>query len=190
MGAAVPDFGELQLAVNDILARLDFGVKADRFELALHEVGQALGFVCQRPDKEWKEGPDNLWAVSDNEQFLFECKSEVKPDRTDIFKDESGQMNNSCAWADKNYSGLNRKNIMIVPTNTLSAAAGFNQTVLITSDRELKRLRKAVAAFFGEFANQDFKSLSEAKVQEWVIAHKLAVSDWEGEYTRAVRNGP
>ena len=67
----------------------------------------------KRPDKEWKAGPDNLWALRDGEYLLVECKSEVQPDRKEIVKDETGQMNNACAWFAKHYNGAKAKNIMM-----------------------------------------------------------------------------
>ena len=39
------------------------------------------------------------------EYLLVECKSEVHLDRKEIHKDETGQMNNACAWFAKTYKG-------------------------------------------------------------------------------------
>jgi hypothetical protein len=88
-------FEDLFLAIDDILTNLSFGVKSDLFERALNDLGESLGFSVQRPDKEWKAGPDNIWAIRDNEYLLFECKSEVLIGRDIINKYETGQMNNS-----------------------------------------------------------------------------------------------
>ena len=67
----------MAVTASDILGRLRFGVKADDFERALDELSRALGFAGERPDKEWKEGPDNLWALDDTRYLVIECKSEV-----------------------------------------------------------------------------------------------------------------
>lgn len=64
-----PSFADLSLKFEAILGDLAFGVDSESFEQALHQLGIAMGFECQRPDKEWKEGPDNLWAVRDG-QYL------------------------------------------------------------------------------------------------------------------------
>jgi len=77
---------------SDILGRLRFGVAVDSFEAALDELGRAFGFETQRPDKEWKQGPDNLWALRDSQYLLFECKNQVDKSRKEINKDETGQM--------------------------------------------------------------------------------------------------
>jgi hypothetical protein len=88
---------DLLLNIDAITAQMRFGVPADDFEAALNDLGMALGFVTQRPDKEWREGPDNLWALRDNNYLLLECKNQVDQNRA-INKQETGQMNNSCAW--------------------------------------------------------------------------------------------
>lgn len=55
-------FENVATHIEDILTNLTFGVTADRFEQALQSLAGALGFESDRPDKEWKEGPDNLWG--------------------------------------------------------------------------------------------------------------------------------
>jgi len=53
-----------------ITANLRFGVAACDFEAAFDQLGKALGFVTKRPDKELREGPDNLWALRDGHYGL------------------------------------------------------------------------------------------------------------------------
>ena len=178
---------QLMLAVEEMLSRLEFGVDASRFEAALHELGKALGFACQRPDKEWKEGPDNLWGVKDGEYLLIECKSEVLETRNEINKSETGQMNNSCAWFTQNYRGAKSTNLLVIPSNKLGAGAGFNEDVGIMSATELKRLRRHVRAFFGEFAGKQFDSISEKVVQGLLNDHELSEDAILKSYYRAIQ---
>ena len=83
------DYSQLNVALTDILGRLTFGVKADKFEHALDELATCIGFIGERPDKEWKEGPDNLWALDATQYVLWECKDEVLLERSEINKRES-----------------------------------------------------------------------------------------------------
>lgn len=92
------NYEELLMDINDILGNLSFGQPSEKFEKALQDLGHALGFLSQRPDKEFKKGSDNLWCISADEYFMFECKSEVNDSRSEITKTETGQMNNHCAW--------------------------------------------------------------------------------------------
>jgi replicative superfamily II helicase len=176
-------FDELSLVIDEMTSNLHFGVKADTFEKSLNDLAFALGFEGERPDKEWKNGPDNLWGLRDNEFLLFECKSEVAINRPDINKDETGQMNNSYAWFRNNYIGAKVKCILIIPTKTLSRGAGFNDAVQIMRDHNLKHLTKNVKAFFNEFRNLDITNLSENKIQTFIDAHKLDIHSIVTEYS-------
>jgi hypothetical protein len=118
---------EMMIQVSEVLDGLRFGVRAEKFEASLHTLGKALGFGCQRPDKEWGSGPDNLWGIKENQFVLFECKSEVDIKRADIAKTESGQMNNSCAWFRKRYPGVSLIAILVIPTNHLGPAGGIQR---------------------------------------------------------------
>jgi len=177
----------LAVSLDEILSRLEFGVKADRFEHAFDELGRTPGFSTQRPDKEWKEGPDNLWALRDSEYLLVECKSEVHLDRKEIYKEETGQMNNAGAWFTKNYKGVKAKNVMILPAGKLANGAGFNEEVQIMRKTELNRLTKNVRSFFAEFASFDFKDLSATKVRTFLNTHHFpqnATASCRGALTR------
>jgi hypothetical protein len=112
-------YEQLKVVIEDILSRLQFGVAADDFERAIQELGKALGFASSRPDKEMKEGPDNLWCLQAGDYLVIECKSRVLLDRADIVKDETGQMNNACGWFTTAYPGATRTRLLIIPTNKL-----------------------------------------------------------------------
>ncbi|EBL2631804.1 DEAD/DEAH box helicase, partial [Salmonella enterica subsp. enterica serovar Ohio] len=92
------DYQSLMISIDGILQNVSFGIQSEKFEDAIHNLGLSIGFVCQRPDKEIKKGPDNLWGDVDGQYFLFECKNEVDENRSEINKTEAGQMNNHCGW--------------------------------------------------------------------------------------------
>lgn len=175
-------YEELNNAVQDILTSLQFGVKADRFEGAFDELGKAMGFNTERPDKQWKEGPDNLWGLEVGHFLLVECKSGVDLDRAEIVKDESGQMNNACAWFAKNYPGCKSTNIIIIPPKNVSKGAGFNEKTLIMREKELRAFNRKIKDFFLEFSTLDLNSLTEARVQELVNLHHLSINNIVADY--------
>ena len=181
------NFEELSLHVDEIFADLRFGVKADSFEQAFADLGEALGFSSERPDKTWKEGPDNLWCVRDGEYLLVECKNEVLLSRPTITKSETGQMNNYCAWFGNKYKGAKVTRIIIIPQAKVAKGTGFNEDVFVMREKHLKRLTTNCRAFFNEFNNLGFDSLSEDKIQEFANAHKLSVDDLLTEYCEPVK---
>ena len=180
-------FEELQLSLDEILNNFQFGIDADAFEDAVNKLASALGFQGQRPDKEWKEGPDNLWAIRAGEYLLVECKSEVDLRRAEMNKGETGQMNNAIAWFRRYYAGAKAKNIMIIPTRVVGRGAGFNEPVEIMRNPSLKKLSQNIAKFFLEFRQYDLASLSEGKVNELLVIHRLSIDDILKEYSEEPR---
>lgn len=176
-------YEELMLSVESFLSNIRFGVNSDDFEEAIHNMGCSLGFLCQRPDKDWKEGPDNLWNLKDGIFLLIEDKSEVEIQRVEISKQETGQMNNSCAWFEANYKGATAKNVMIVPMKKIGRGAGFNKEVGIIRSKTLKYLVTNVGCFFKELKNLDLKDIPQNKIQELLVRHKLTVDSLLEDYS-------
>jgi len=176
---------DLMIEIDAITTNLRFGVASDDFELALDRLGKALGFDGNRPDKELREGPDNLWALRDNLYWLIECKNQVSVDRKEINKDETGQMNNSCAWFQNRYPGAKSRNLMIIWTKTLGAAAAFTEEVGIMRNKKLDLLVKNTKAFFGELKGLDLQDLSETKLQANLERHHLTVENLVSKYSEA-----
>jgi replicative superfamily II helicase len=177
------NYEKLSIHLEEILSNLQFGVKAEKFEIAIDELAKILGFKGQRPDKEWKEGPDNLWCLRENDFILFECKNEVKEDRKEVNKDENGQMNNSCAWFENNYNITDYKAILIISTKYVTKAGGFNREVEIMKKNNLNKLAANVRHFYKEFVKIDFRDLSEEQINSFLKLHKLELSDIKTLYT-------
>lgn len=182
------DYAQLDIALSDILARLVFGTKADKFEQALDEVSLCLGFVGERPDKEWKEGPDNLWALDARQYTLWECKSEVDVTRAEINKREAEQMNRSAAWFEKHYGGLDVKRIIIHPSHVVPSSAGLTHEVEVMRVTELKQLVKNIRGFFKSLESLNFKDLSATHLQKLIDAHSLSVPKLLSTYTKKVKS--
>lgn len=178
------DYSELSLAVNAILENLSFGTEATKFESALKDIGELLGYISQRPDKEIRKGPDNLWCGSNNYYLLFECKSEVSETRQEITKYEAGQMNNHCAWFEDQY-GQNTKvdRFMIIPTKTLSYEGDFTHDVRIIRRNRLKRLKKQIKDFVKELKPYSLEELSDITLQKFLDLHYLNIEEFSAQYS-------
>jgi len=177
------NYEELMMKVNEVLENLSFGQPHGKFEKALQDLGYALGFLSQRPDKEFKKGPDNLWCVSNDEYFIFECKSEVENSRSEITKTETGQMNNHCAWFEQEYKTDKVKRILIIPTKDVSKQGNFTHEVEIMRKRKLKSLKDSAKAFFKELKDYTLTEISDSKMQELIVFHKLDVESLKKEYS-------
>lgn len=177
------DHSEMMISVEGILQDLSFGMPSEKFESALKDIGEAIGFLSQRPDKEIKKGPDNLWCGVENQYFLLECKNEVEDSRNEISKYEAGQMNSHSGWFESIYNDSKCKRILIIPTKKLSYHANFTHEVEIMRKSSLNRLKKNVRNFFKEFAQYILHEVSDKKIQQLIDAHDLDVESLVGKYS-------
>lgn len=177
------NYEELMLTVENIIDMLTFGIPAEKFECALQELGSAIGFLSQRPDKEYKKGPDNLWCGVDDKFILLECKSEVLDTRAEINKHEASQMNSHCGWFEEVYGGKPVKRIIIIPTKNLTYHANFTHSVQVMRKNRLKKLRENVKGFFKEFKNYNINEISDEKIHEFITHHELNIDDLIGKYS-------
>lgn len=176
-------YQDLIITVDGILSDFSFGVESDKFEKSVQEIGELLGFLSERPDKEYKKGADNLWCGVDNHYFMIECKSEVDSDRAEISKHEAGQMNSHCGWFQSEYGQVAVSNILIIPTKNLSYHGNFTHVVKIMRKGKLKSLKTNIKSFFREFKNYNIKELSDEKIQGFINTHKLDIESLQSEYT-------
>lgn len=177
------NYEELMINVNSVLDNLTFGVDYEKFETALKDLGELLGFVSQRPDNLIRKGPDNLWCGVENKYFMFECKSEVEENRSEITKHEAGQMNTHCAWFESEYGDSYVKRVLIIPTKNLSYYADFTHEVEIMRRGKLKSLKNNVKSFVKELKDYNIKEVSDIKIQELIDFHKLDIPSLEHLYT-------
>ncbi len=178
-----PTYEDLIINIDGVLGDLSFGTESERFEKALYEVGLMLGFLSERPDKEYKKGPDNLWCGIDNHYFVFECKSEINNTRQEINKHEAGQMNSHCGWFEEEYGkDVNVTYILVIHAKTLSSSANFTHPVRILRKGKLRNLRNNIKSFFKELKNYKINDISDEKLQEFINIHKLDIESLKNDY--------
>ncbi|EOU1651667.1 DEAD/DEAH box helicase [Clostridium perfringens] len=182
------NFTEMMINIDDIVGYLKFGTISDKFESALDDVGIMLGFQCQRPDKLIRKGPDNLWCLNNNDYLLFECKSEVKMDRAEISKTESGQMNNHCAWFSSEYPNAKCTKVLIIPTKKLSYSGDFSEEVFIMRPSGLNKFKDNILSFFREFKSYDLNCITDEKIQSALSFHKLDSNSLKTIYYDSVQH--
>ena len=163
-------------------------VVADFSERNIEEIGEALGYLSQRPDKTIRKGPDNLWALGNNSFIMFECKSEVSQERREIYKLEAGQMNNHCGWFEKEYLDATVYRIMIIPTLHLAYDADFTHDVKIMRKNKMQLFRKNILSFFKEFKEYDIMSLEDKFIHDCLEIHDLDNESIVTKYVEDVKN--
>lgn len=177
------NYEEMMISLEGVIQNLTFGMPSEKFEVALKEVGEAIGFVSQRPDKEIKKGPDNLWCGIENQYILLECKNEVEDTRSEISKHEAGQMNSHSAWFESIYGDAKCKRILIIPVIKLSYHADFTHPVEIMRKNTLNKLKTNIKGFYKEFAKYVLHEVSDERIQQLLNAHDLDISSITTNYS-------
>lgn len=168
------NYNEFNLEIDEVLDNLTFGMQAEKFEAALKTIGDLLGYISQRPDKEIRKGPDNLWCGINNQYIFFECKSEVEETRGEINKQEAGQMNNHCAWFEEQYGKEVKVNrFLVIPTKRLSYYANFTHEVRIIRRGKLKLLKKNIKGFIKELKPYVLSEITDETLQALIDMYKL-----------------
>lgn len=180
------DAEELRNDVEKILSDASFEVDSELFEEAIKNIGVMLGFDCQRPDKEYKKGPDVLWAISRNQYVFFECKNEVNDSRTEITKRECGQMNNHIAWFKNNYGDDTPvQRIWIHPSKELNYSCDLVSDVTVMRKGNLNKFKEHIKEFYKEFFKHptQIEDVPAETIHRYLTVHKLDIPKFDALQT-------
>jgi hypothetical protein len=176
---------DLVIWVNGLLEDLQWGEDGSkRFEAAMRDLGQFLGFGSQRPEDDGGRGPDNLWALGDSQYFVIECKSgAVGADR--VSKRDTNQLNGSIVWFDDKYGHTGtRTPILVHPKTVFEHAASPHPDIRIINAAGLDRLRDAIRAYAVSLAS-DGGYTDARTVQKRLQHHRLSGAQIEALCTVA-----
>lgn len=179
------DTNEYILGFNAIIDKLHFvDYSANVFEQAIKELGEHLGFISQRPENDFRKGPDNLWAGIDNKCFVIECKNEATSNT--ICKDYCNQLNGSIVWFEENYPAINTFTpIMIHPNTKFEYAASPDSRIRIINKDMLDILRSKLREFASLVAQANY-NLSDVAgfLKLFKLEPELFISEYTVNYTR------
>ncbi|TKI53620.1 DEAD/DEAH box helicase [Lysinibacillus mangiferihumi] len=178
------DTNDYLLGFNALIDKLHFeDFSANVFEQAIKDLGEHLGFISQRPENEFRKGPDNLWASINNNCFVIECKNEATS--TTICKDYCNQLNGSIVWFEEMYPAINTFTpIMIHPNVKFDYAASPDSRIRIINKDKLELLRNRLRDFASQVAQSNydvstvagllksFKLESNLIIQEYTVNHR------------------
>jgi Helicase C-terminal domain len=127
---------------------------SDVFEAAVNDLAWFLGISGQRPEKQYKEGPDNLWALAGGDFLVIECKNGVTAD-SGIAKKDAGQLGQSVEWFKARYAASTCVPVMIHPERTLGQAASGVAGMRVIDPAGLEKLRSNMRPFAKQLVDPD-----------------------------------
>jgi len=179
---------DLLVRLNGVLDDLAFlPDNSNEFEAAMHEIASLLGFRSQRPEQEFKRGPDVLWGVGNLRFFVIECKSGAVVKR--ITKHYANQVSGSMDWFAQRYDHTCKATpIMVHPSRVLEGAAAGHAAMRIMTMETLAAFKKAVRAF-GTAASSSLETIDSAKAKGLLEHYKLTPDRLLEAYTEAPTKG-
>jgi hypothetical protein len=124
---------------------------SNQFEEALKRLGELLGFRAQRPDNDFRVGPDVLWLCGADGGFVLECKHR-KDAKNDLTKDEHGQLLTSIRWAQQSYLKRQFAAAIVHPTPYATEPAAAEKTLALTMAK-LEDLVATTRQFYSELTS-------------------------------------
>jgi hypothetical protein len=165
---------DLLIGINGVLADLVFDpapTTVEPFEQGLADLGLHLGFASQRPEKNFRRGPDVLWQMGGAQYAVIEAKNNVVTDF--IRKHDLGQLSVSMSWFEDQYDQPSSAiPFMFHRSNKPAFDAFAPQGTRVITVGGLERLKKAVQAWAtalasdGTFDNPD-------RVGQQLLQHEL-----------------
>lgn len=147
---------------------------SDVFEQAVNDLARFLGISGHRPEKQYNEGPDNLWALPSGGFLVIECKNGVTSDGG-IAKKDAGQLGQSVEWFKARYSASSCIPIMIHPERTLGQGASAVEGMRIIDPAGLEKLRNNLRDFATQLVNPDVAASASE------VAKRLAQFELNGD---------
>lgn len=176
----------LIIHLMEIMDKLTFHSFSETFEDGVDELGGALGFRTQRPEKALGSGPDNLWQLGVKKYWIIECKNMVSGEREGISKSETGQLGNDIGWFKVYYEDCEGVPIIIHPAETLKSDAYLAQPFWMISESLLEELKNNVIKFFNSLSGVSFNGLSQDLIAKKLKEFNLDIDDLMKHYLRRV----
>ncbi|WP_031482029.1 DEAD/DEAH box helicase family protein [Maridesulfovibrio frigidus] len=180
------DPNKLIIEVDGVLSDLKFKEgTANRFEEALNNIAKYIGFRSQRPEQEYKKGPDNLWSLGGSQYCVIECKSCAVVET--ITKTYCNQLNGSGEWFENQYDNTcSYTPIMVHNSFEFEFAATPKPNTRIMTVEDLDNFKTSVRDFIKAISVSNELASPEA-IRAKLIAYKLRGSEIVSHYTRAFR---
>lgn len=171
-GARFLDATNMKLFADGLCSDLQFSPgTSDKFEAAMNDLAWFIGIKGQRPEKDYKEGPDNLWALPSGKFLVVECKNGVTSG-SGLSKKDAGQLGQSVAWFSARYPASTCIPMMVHPERTLGQGASGIEGMRIIDPKGLEKLRNNLRHFAKQLTNPDVAS-SASEVGKRLAAFEL-----------------
>lgn len=155
---------------------------ANEFESAIYEVGHFIGMGSQRPEKSSDKGPDNLWALSNAEFLVIECKNGATSEQG-ISKHDLGQLGQAIDWFGEKYTNSVTKTALIIhPMKSTGPGAAMIEGARVMTENQLAKLRNGLLDFAKALGDANVLN-DVGRISELLTSHHFTPSTFLGQYS-------
>jgi hypothetical protein len=152
-------------------------------EDALCDLASLVGAEGTRPEKEYGEGPDDLWLWPDV-SVVIEAKT---GNEETLHKKDAGQLLLSLQWFANSYKTRDEAMpIIVAKTNIADRNAGFPAGTRVLLPDGINRLLDNLAALFREMAAKPLLAANARGLYELQASLRLLPTDFAKGYTTAL----
>jgi hypothetical protein len=171
----------LIITLNSILSDLVFiPDTSNRFEEAIKKIAFFIGFTAQRPENEFKKGPDDIWLMGELEYLVIECKNGCETDY--IKKHDCNQINGSINWFRREYDSTCKCfPVLIHPTNLFHYSCSPHKDIKIMNNDKLNILKENIRNFIVALTSDSILGDID-KIANLLIHHKLSKDNFLKTY--------
>ncbi|MCY3820154.1 MAG: DEAD/DEAH box helicase [Gammaproteobacteria bacterium] len=145
----------MKLFADELCGDLQFNAGTSaRFEAAVDALAWFIGIPGQRPERDYQEGPDNLWALSNGIFLVIECKNGVTSDEG-ISKRDAGQLGQAVAWFAARYPVSGSVPLIIHKHRSLGQGASAVAGMRVVDPPRLRKLRSNLTGFAKQLIHPD-----------------------------------
>lgn len=168
------DDGKVKLPrmINNALLYLSGQGSPNQTDEALRALGQYLGLLSTRPDKEFNTGPDVLWRIEEGPTLCIETKTQKQ--KSSIYtKEDIGQMHNHVQWVKDNYCSTNVIPLFIGPLVKASNKASFSSDFSVKTLETFVELGKRLIAALTDATQNTLPLMLSDRINEVFSDRKL-----------------
>jgi len=139
------DQNSAAIRINAIAESLIFSKDhTEEFEQAWCDLAGLLGFVGQRPERDFRDGgPDVLWSIGGLDYWVIECKS--GSDHNSIPKRDADQLSGAMVWFEGRYNQKTKATpVLVHPLGEFDQLASFSPLTRVIEEEGLAALRTAL----------------------------------------------
>ncbi|MCQ6959558.1 DEAD/DEAH box helicase [Mucilaginibacter aquariorum] len=157
-------------------------ITSNEFEQSLAMIGHLIGFYTMQPEKETGNGPDVLWALSNDVYLILEAKSQAI--HKEITRDNINQLLGSVEWFKTRYPYTKYIPVTLQPVKVKNSKVNISDDMRVWDLDALQDFKSNVRTFASTIVN--IENINKEKIEKLIISNKILASEIPQRYFKII----